>query len=296
MALALQAEMRTSRQRRTTAEVNGFTLVELLVVIAIIAILAALLLPALSRAKQSAYSAKCKSNLRQIGLGLTMYVGEFSAYPGWIDPRYGPPAPADLVWPDLLMPYLQKRTPAGTAGPVDHRRASESERNDVFGCPVKGPTLRQWAGGGGEFTRTEYGYNMYGFQSYSAQGPEDAFLGLWGRSTRPNGEDYRPRKESDVVAPADMIAFGDGTANLQRGKVGVFGGTIYRTEQDVFLHDNGVYSRSLMDFARKRHGGRVNIVFCDGHVEQDTLKRLFLDLDEAALRRWNHDNLPHFRR
>jgi prepilin-type processing-associated H-X9-DG protein len=275
---------------------SAFTQIELLVVIALIAILAALLLPALSRAKQSAYSAKCKSNLRQIGLGLTMYVGEFSAYPGWIDLRYGPPAPADIVWPDLLMPYIQMRTQPAEVGPVDHRRAGESEGNDVFGCPVKGPTLRQWTGGGGEFARTQYGCNMYGFRSYYGQGPEDACLGLWGRYTRPNWEDYRPRKESEVVAPADMIAFGDGTANLKQGNVGVFGGTLYRTEQDVFLRDDGVYSRTLMDFARKRHGGRVNAVFCDGHAEQGTLKRLFLDLDDAALRRWNHDNLPHYRR
>jgi len=92
-----------------------------------------------------------------------------------------------------------------------------------------------------------------------------------------------------------MIAFGDGTANLKRGKVGVFGGTLYRTEQDVFLGDDGVYLRTLLDFARKRHGDRANVAFCDGHVEQGTLKRLFLDLDDAALRRWNVDNLPHYR-
>ncbi|MBI2948401.1 MAG: prepilin-type N-terminal cleavage/methylation domain-containing protein [Verrucomicrobia bacterium] len=62
---------------------RAFTLIELLIVIAIIAVLASLLLPALSQAKRSAYSVRCKSNLRQLATGLQLYVDDHQVYPSW---------------------------------------------------------------------------------------------------------------------------------------------------------------------------------------------------------------------
>jgi len=97
----------TSKDAKQRLDTKAFTVIELLVIIAIIAILAALLLPALSRAKAYAQLAKCASNLRQIGIASAMYVGDYGAYPSYFDGYVDPSNPEMAeFWTDKLVSYL----------------------------------------------------------------------------------------------------------------------------------------------------------------------------------------------
>src|SRR5262245_61324264 len=88
---------------------RGFTLIELLVVIAIIVILAALLLPVLSRAKERAYTTVCRSNLHQFAVAVANYCSDFQCYPYYQVAAAAPWTGDNSFWQELLQPYIGAR-------------------------------------------------------------------------------------------------------------------------------------------------------------------------------------------
>ncbi len=110
---------------------EGFTLIELLVVIAIINILAGMLLPSLTRAKEQARRAACLNNLRNIGQALTMYAGE---HDGFFPPEDSSPTEGDDL--DLLFPgYLSNQAifwcPSDPVKPAPFRWTSNDIPEDI---------------------------------------------------------------------------------------------------------------------------------------------------------------------
>jgi prepilin-type N-terminal cleavage/methylation domain-containing protein/prepilin-type processing-associated H-X9-DG protein len=99
-----------SRQRRSIASKSAFTLIELLVVIAIIALLAAILFPVFGRARENARRSACQSNLKQIGLGVAMYVQDYDErFPFQISQSVAAYATSKNSWIPKLTPYIKGR-------------------------------------------------------------------------------------------------------------------------------------------------------------------------------------------
>lgn len=279
------------RQRMNQPDA-GFTLIELLVVIAIIAILASLLLPALTRAKAVAHSANCKSNLHQLGLGLRLYVDDQGYYPKLQHRDF-----IFIDWARALNAYLNqpwiKQDLLGTR--LLHLKEGTTTLNPfpggIFLCPAD---KRSWHGAGGS-----YGYNSIGASNkdiYGRTRGADGLrgpmgLGARGRNLLKNGPTFPEAvPESDVLVPREMMAIGDAYASSH--------GLKYEPPFEIVESEGQIIREwGSSEFARptgrKRHQGRLNVVFCDGHVGGLKVERMFTSTKPADLRLWNRDNLPH---
>ncbi len=139
---------------------KSFTLIELLVVVAIIAVLIAILLPALSEARAIAMQMSCAGRMKQMGLGMQMYLAENRdvfppyAYVGQVDLFDKDGDGMDrLYWGNLLKMYVGDKTPNGGQ--------DYSPCSDVFFCPTMGPAVTEY---GYKFSTMYMGfaYNNYG--------------------------------------------------------------------------------------------------------------------------------------
>lgn len=211
-----------------------FTLIELLVVIAIIAILAAMLLPSLNRARNVAKSSQCASNLKQIGTGVGLYVGDYNdMMPFGYDSRNGYGYDYMMRFPTAPIPaYLGYRN-------MKYADYMKPTANTVFNCP----SARQLTEGGVARDGGDYTANANILAVY--------YSGHFGTAN----SDYK--KISQLRRLSELIIVPDISENKY---------SVYFDDAGSYRDANNTYRIGYI------HERKANMLFVDGHAAAQTWK------------------------
>jgi prepilin-type N-terminal cleavage/methylation domain-containing protein/prepilin-type processing-associated H-X9-DG protein len=283
--------------RRGAPGAFGFTLIELLVVIGIIAILAAIVLPSLARAKAQAKRICCLNNQRQMGITLQMYLSEFHRFPyfratgvGYYS-EYNPNHHPVVSWENMLEFYA-RQAPDPPSRYYDDPRAIDKlifvATNNTYLCPSF--DFAHW-----NFFfsfpdgNSSYSYNAFGVRPPSGDYRGVPVLGL-GNSIyvgpEPSGRMIPAISESQLRVPSEMFAIADSRVFVDDGAWGVYG---WSANDWMSCVDSA--SVRTNEVTTPRHGNGYNVLSCDGHVELIRREVLFRPARSAV--RWNNDHEPH---
>ena len=278
-----------SRSRATNrTSARAFTLAELLVVVGVVALLIAILFPALVRARKQALAVACAANLRTIGHAMTMYTQQYGYYPGgWVNTNAVFPC---AIWPTRLRLFLNRERRVFHC-PAQDERFQWPDSNPFPGLPlatakmsglgyVAGEPLLMWTDVGIPVTYFSYGYNFSGSVGVGPVNRGDVPARGLGGLIEGGGHSWREPRASRVKSPSDMIAIADSVA-LGYG--------------DYLLTPDPRECRTRGP--GNVHSGAANVLFCDGHVQRHPQKELLRvngdDLPAVTMRRmWNIDHEP----